>query len=76
MQTRLNLDPAVVREARALAAKAGQPIVENYVGRQVPTAMVARNLERIADHASNIATDVIFWIRGADVRHQLSMSMD
>jgi 4-amino-4-deoxy-L-arabinose transferase-like glycosyltransferase len=24
----------------------GQPIVENYVGRQVPTAMVARNLER------------------------------
>jgi len=38
--------------------------------------LVAKNLERIADHASNIATDVIFWIRGADVRHQLSMSMD
>ena len=36
----------------------------------------SRNLERIADHASNIATDVIFWIRGADVRHQLSVSMD
>jgi hypothetical protein len=28
------------------AAGLGQPIVENYVGRQVPTAMVARNLER------------------------------
>jgi hypothetical protein len=28
------------------AFHAGQPIVENYVGRQVPTAMVARNLER------------------------------
>ena len=28
------------------AYHAGQPIVENYVGRQVPTAMVARNLER------------------------------
>ena len=38
--------------------------------------LVARNLERIADHASNIATDVIFWIRGADVRHQLSMAVD
>jgi len=38
--------------------------------------LVAKNLERIADHASNIATDVIFWIRGADVRHQLSISMD
>jgi phosphate transport system protein len=33
--------------------------------------LVARNLERIADHASNIATDVIFWVRGADLRHQL-----
>ena len=38
--------------------------------------LVSRNLERIADHALNIATDVIFWIRGADVRHQLSVSMD
>jgi phosphate transport system protein len=38
--------------------------------------LISKNLERIADHASNIATDVIFWIRGADVRHQLSMSMD
>ncbi len=28
------------------ALHAGQPIVENYVGRQVPTAMVARNLDR------------------------------
>lgn len=28
------------------AARSDQPIVENYVGRQVPTAMVARNLER------------------------------
>jgi hypothetical protein len=26
-----------------------QPIVENYVGRQIPTAMVARNLERGCD---------------------------
>ncbi len=38
--------------------------------------MVSRSLERIADHAANIAADVIFWIRGADVRHQLSLSMD
>ena len=37
---------------------------------------VARSLERISDHACNISSEVIFWIRGADVRHQLSVSMD
>ncbi len=30
---------------------------------------IARSLERIADHATNMAEDVIFWIYGADVRH-------
>ncbi len=32
--------------------------------------IISRNLERIADHAANIASDVIFWIEGADIRHQ------
>lgn len=31
--------------------------------------VISRSLERVADHATNIAEDVIFWIRGADVRH-------
>src|SRR5437588_8363403 len=33
--------------------------------------LVARNLERVADHATNSAEDVIFWVRGADVRHNV-----
>jgi phosphate transport system protein len=37
------------------------------------TLIVARNLERIADHATNIAEDVIFWKRGYDVRHSFRM---
>ncbi len=48
----------------------------HYTQQAMKGVLVAKNLERIADHASNIATDVIFWVRGADVRHQLSMSMD
>jgi phosphate transport system protein len=46
----------------------------SFTQQAISGILIAKHLERIADHASNIATDVIFWIRGADVRHELSLS--
>ena len=31
--------------------------------------LIAHNLERVADHATNVGEEVIYWIRGRDVRH-------
>ena len=36
--------------------------------------MISRSLERVADHATNIAEDVIFWVQGADIRHHKSVT--
>jgi phosphate transport system protein len=39
------------------------------VGPGLQYILATRHLERIADHATNIAEDIIFWVRGLDVRH-------
>jgi phosphate transport system protein len=39
------------------------------VGAAIRVILVARYLERVADHATNIAEEVIFMVRGEDVRH-------
>jgi phosphate transport system protein len=72
------MDDEIDRMNRAAQADLLKMIQEQprYTQQAMNGMMVARSLERIADHAANIATDVIFWIRGADVRHQLSLSMD
>ena len=44
----------------------------HYTPQALHALMIARNLERVGDHATNIAEDVIFWVRGADVRHHIT----
>ena len=39
------------------------------VSRSLDLIFIARNLERIADHSTNIAEDVVFLVQGVDVRH-------
>ncbi len=42
------------------------------IERALNLILVARHLERIADHATNIAEDVIYMCQGRDVRHPLT----
>jgi phosphate transport system protein len=71
----LTLDDAVDAMNRA-AYKALTKVMEeeSHLAPQALNAlMISRALERIADHATNIAEDVIFWVQGADVRHHKSL---
>jgi phosphate transport system protein len=38
--------------------------------------LASRHLERIADHATNIAEDILFWVRGLEVRHGRAKQAD
>ena len=39
------------------------------IERGMDVILIARNLERIADHATNVAEDVVFMVLGKDIRH-------
>jgi len=39
------------------------------IERAIALIFVARHLERIADHATNIAQNIIYMVEGRDVRH-------
>ena len=39
------------------------------VQRAVNTLSVSKNLERIADYATNIAEDVVFLVEGKSIKH-------
>jgi len=39
------------------------------ITRALHLLLVARNYERIADHATNVGEDVVFFVEGRDIRH-------
>jgi phosphate transport system protein len=43
-----------------------------YTTQALNAMLISRNLERVGDHATNIAEDVIFWVKGRDIRHNMS----
>ena len=64
------------READALRDLVHKELIYDYLvkdgstaPRAVPLLLVARHLERICDHATNIAEDVIYMIEAKVVRH-------
>jgi len=72
----LTMDDAVDTMNRA-AYKTLTRVMEeqSHIAPQALNAlMICRALERVADHATNIAEDVIFWVQGADVRHHKSVA--
>jgi phosphate transport system protein len=74
-RTVLTMDDAVDAMNRA-AYKALTGVMEeqSHLAPQALNAlMIARALERVADHATDIAEEVIFWVQGTDVRHYKSM---
>jgi phosphate transport system protein len=71
----LTMDDAVDAMNRAAyESLTGVMAEQSHLAPQALNAlMIARALERVADHATNIAEDVIFWVQGADVRHHKSL---
>ncbi len=79
----VNRDPELARsvvrsdpQADSLRNKVQDELINDYmardsktVDRAVPLLLIARHLERICDHATNIAEDVIYMVEAKVVKH-------
>ena len=70
-------------EADSLRNLVQQELINDYMlkdganaSRAVPLLLVARHLERICDHATNIAEDVIYMAKAKIVRHRTEKLKD
>lgn len=65
-------------EVDALKSRAMNEIIHlipqhpDHAKQLVDLILIAKNLEKVADHATNIAEDVIFMVAGKDIRHHAS----
>lgn len=62
-----SIDELYWQHWRALMAETQRPGANTH--RAVELLFVVKHLERIADHATNVAEMVVFMVRGKDIRH-------
>lgn len=60
------LKDCVFEDLKVYMTKSTDP---DTIQRAVNLILVARSIERIGDHATNISEDVIFMVHGKDIRH-------
>jgi len=70
----LESDDAVDRSRKAIQRQLTELMQRDTttIVRALDYLIIARKLERIGDHATNIAEDVIFLAQGVDVRHRVA----
>jgi phosphate transport system protein len=61
-----NLNKRILNELKSLMTKASDM---DATQRMVDLMFIAKSIERLGDHATNISEDVVFMIHGKDVRH-------
>jgi phosphate transport system protein len=65
-------DEAIDNEFRAFVRKLVTYMMEDprAISRGLDYLFIAKAVERIGDHATNIAESVVYVVRGTDIRHE------